>query len=156
MDSPKQCQGNTSYGGSNHHTDPGVWEWASYMPRIGGSAKCNDVYTLWNCSYDNSKAFRCVNDKVQIDVCDAPEKCEVQPVGTADVCHKLPPAPDGGTPPPPSNDAGTTPGSDAGDPPPPPSADEGCNASGSHARADGALVGLAFAALVIARRRRRA
>lgn len=153
MDSPKQCQSNTSYGGSNHHTDPGVWEWASYMPRIGGSAKCNDVYTLWNCSYDNSKAFRCVNDKVQVDVCDAPEKCEVQPVGTADICHKLPAPPDGGTPPPPAGDAGTTPTSDAGVPPAP-SVDEGCNASGSHARADGALLGLAFAALVIARRRR--
>ncbi|CAN5432044.1 hypothetical protein BH09MYX1_BH09MYX1_49660 [soil metagenome] len=154
--SPKECEGNTSYGGSNHHTDPGVWEWATYMPRFGGSAKCNDVWALWNCSNDKNQAFRCQNDKVEVEVCDAPEKCEVQALGTADVCHKLPiPPKDGGTVPP-STDGGTTPTSDSGATPPPPSADDqGCNASGSNARANGLYLALALSALVASRRKKR-
>ena len=30
-DAPKACQKNLSYGGAAHHTDPGVWEWPTFM-----------------------------------------------------------------------------------------------------------------------------
>jgi uncharacterized protein (TIGR03382 family) len=154
MDSPKSCQGNTSYGGSNHHTDPGVWEWATYMPRFGGQAKCNDVTSIWNCSNDKNQAFRCAGGKVELDQCTAPEKCESQPNGVDDICHKLPSAPDAGTPPPPTPDAGT-PGTDAGNGATPPQADEGGGCSASGASGGATWLGLAFAGVAVVLRRRR-
>lgn len=109
-DSPKGCEGSVNWGGSAHHTDPGVWEWCTYMPRFGGACKCNDVWELWNCSYDKSKAFRCVAGKVELETCDGEGGCEVMALGTADVCHKKTAAP------PPITDAGSTP-EDAAPPP---------------------------------------
>jgi N-acetyl-anhydromuramyl-L-alanine amidase AmpD len=94
-DSPKSCQSNLSYGGASHHTDPGIWEWATYMDRFGGDAKCNDVTAIKNCSYDKSKAFRCVNGIVEVEACTA--GCEVMPNGVDDVCSVTPTS----TPPPP-------------------------------------------------------
>jgi MYXO-CTERM domain-containing protein len=84
---PASCEANLDFGGSGHHTDPGVWEWATYMPRIGGASKCNDVTNLWNCSYDKKKAFRCAAGKVVVDACDGAGACEVKPNGQDDVCH---------------------------------------------------------------------
>lgn len=118
MDSPKACESNLDYGGAGHHTDPGVWEWCTYMPRFGGSCKCNDIWELWNCSYDKTKAFRCIGGKIELEVCDGPGACEVQPLGTPDICHKAVVAPDAGAPdtappPPPPADSGA-PANDAG------------------------------------------
>lgn len=73
-----------SYGGSDHHTDPGVWEWATYMPRIGGAAKCNDAWNLWNCSSDKQKAFRCANGAVEVQSCVG--GCQSQSDGVDDTC----------------------------------------------------------------------
>jgi uncharacterized protein (TIGR03382 family) len=87
-DSPKACESNLNYGGAGHHTDPGVWEWCTYMPRFGGACKCNDIWELWNCSYDKTKAFRCVGGKIELETCDGPGGCEVRPLGTPDVCHQ--------------------------------------------------------------------
>jgi N-acetyl-anhydromuramyl-L-alanine amidase AmpD len=105
-DSPKGCQANTSYGGASHHTDPGVWEWAVYMERFGGKAKCNDVTAIWNCSDDKTHAFRCAGGVVEVDACSS---CTVMPNGVDDVCTVQPqsappmtedpvPAPKGGDP----------------------------------------------------------
>ena len=84
---PTSCEASLDYGGAGHHTDPGVWEWATYMPRFGGAAKCNDVTNLWNCSYDTKKAFRCAAGKVAVETCDGAGACEVKPNGQDDVCH---------------------------------------------------------------------
>lgn len=84
----RDCKAN--YGGSDHHTDPGVWEWATYMPRIGGQAKCNDIWNLWNCSSNKKRAFRCVNDAIEIRECAS--DCQTQADGTDDLC-----TPAGGT-----------------------------------------------------------
>ncbi len=109
--SPKACAANASYGGANHHTDPGVWEWARLMYLIGGKAKTNDVTTLWNCSSDSKYAFR-DNGKgaVEVQECTA---CDVKPTGQDDVCTPKAVTPpvteDGGTPGPGpgTGDAGT-------------------------------------------------
>ena len=159
MDAPKTCEANQSYGGSNHHTDPGVWEWATYMPRFGGEAKCDDVYNLWNCSYDSSKAIRCANGKVEVETCNGPGACEAQPTGKDDVCHMIPvPKDDAGAPPTP--DAGTAdaaaPRADAGAPDvaADASTDGGCQTSpGSRGNGGVAFVALALGALLATRRR---
>lgn len=104
-DSPKGCEGNLSYGGAGHHTDPGVWEWPTYMVRIKGAAKCNDVTTLWNCSNDKKSAFRCAAGKVTVETCDGAGACEVKPNGQDDVCHTA--TKPASTPPPASTDPGT-------------------------------------------------
>jgi N-acetyl-anhydromuramyl-L-alanine amidase AmpD len=85
---PTSCEANLDFGGSGHHTDPGVWEWPTYMTRIGGAAKCNDVTSIVNCSYDKKKAFRCLAGKVVVDTCDGVGACEVKPNGVDDVCNK--------------------------------------------------------------------
>jgi hypothetical protein len=90
-DSPKSCESSSNYGGSGNHRDPGVWEWCTYMPRFGGTCKCNDIWALWNCSDDHTKAFRCNAGKVELMVCDGPGGCETKPLGTDDVCHTAPP-----------------------------------------------------------------
>lgn len=82
--SPKQCQSNTSYGGASHHTDPGIFEWAVYMQRFGGTAKCNDVTPIWNCSNDKTHAFRCAGGLVEVNACTG--GCTVMPNGVDDVC----------------------------------------------------------------------
>ena len=176
--SPSQCETGSSYGGAGNHRDPGDWEWCLYMPRFGGTCKCDDIWPLWNCSADHKKAFRCNNGNVEIATCDGPGACESKPVGVDDVCHQAAPQPDagssgadaGGTSG--GDDAGTTPprppvGSDsgAGTPPPPSSGDNGgdappqaagdsggCNASGGGADL-GALGAIALAALAFRRRR---
>ncbi|HVH43816.1 MAG TPA: peptidoglycan recognition family protein, partial [Labilithrix sp.] len=74
--SPKECQSNPNYGGSDKHTDPGIWEWATYMPRIGGTAKCNDASDRWTCSHDKTKAYRCSDGKVDVKTCDGNGGCQ--------------------------------------------------------------------------------
>lgn len=106
----RDCKAN--YGGSSHHTDPGVWEWATYMPRIGGQAKCNDIWNLWNCSSNKKRAFRCVNDTIEIRECAS--ECQVQSDGTDDLCTPV----DGAS----GNDGGSDPGK--------PSTTDGGGASG--------------------------
>lgn len=69
-DSPQECQSGDKYGGSSRHTDPGIWEWPTYMPRFGGTSKCNDVTDQWACSNDKTKAFRCENGKVDVALCE--------------------------------------------------------------------------------------
>lgn len=87
LTSPTACAANIDFGGADHHTDPGDWEWATYMPRIGGAAKCNDVTNLWNCSYDAKSAFRCAAGKVTVETCDGTGACETKPSGQDDVCN---------------------------------------------------------------------
>lgn len=87
--SPKECAANTDYGGASHHTDPGVWEWPTFMARFGGEAKCNDATSFWACSFDNSKAFRCANDTIQITTCVGP--CEAA-AATADATCSVAPS----------------------------------------------------------------
>jgi N-acetyl-anhydromuramyl-L-alanine amidase AmpD len=137
--SPKECQADRNYGGASNHSDPGIWEWAPFMARFGGTAKCNDVTNLWACSNDKTKAFRCASDKVEVSTCDGQGACEAAADPTKDaVCHiatKSEPPP----PPPPVV---------APEPPPPPPADEGCNTSRSAPSGSGFVVlGLALVAI---------
>lgn len=174
--SPKQCEANVNFGGASHHTDPGVWEWATFMPRVKGAAKCNDVTNLWNCSNDKKKAFRCANDKVEVLTCDG--LCEVKPNGVDDYCKAVTPqsspvSSEGAT----GGAAGSTPGgSESPNPAGPgtegsaqtnagflPAADQrqatdssGCSASpaSSSSSSTGALLALAAGAVVLGRRRK--
>jgi MYXO-CTERM domain-containing protein len=82
--SPASCETGSSYGGAGNHRDPGDWEWCTYMPRFGGSCKCNDVWNLWNCSSDGTQAFRCSDGKVELEQCTG--GCTVEPVGQDDLC----------------------------------------------------------------------
>jgi len=131
MDSPSACEKSGKYGGSSHHTDPGIWEWATYMPRVAGSAKCNDVTDLWNCGWDLKRAFRCAGGKVDVVWCNGPKACTAMPNGQDDVCdmasEEPPPPPMMGNPAPngPGNGNGATPG-DMNKP-----SSGGCNSSGS-------------------------
>jgi N-acetyl-anhydromuramyl-L-alanine amidase AmpD len=89
-DSPGSCIKNTSYGGANHHTDPGIyWEWCQYMELAGGTCKCNDAYELWNCVHDLSMMVRCPEGKVEIVHC--ADECVVEPIGTNDHCTPVSP-----------------------------------------------------------------
>ena len=162
LDSPKQCQASADYGGASNHTDPGIWEWATYMPRFGGTAKCNDVGELWTCSHDRTMAFRCADDKVELESCNGTGGCEPASEG-ADmdaVCHvapkHVPPTTTDGQPRPPKK---ATPASGHLEPgSPPPSADSGCSVGGGVNRASigGGLLIAPFAAALFMRRRRRA
>lgn len=100
--SPKECRTSGKYGGAGVHSDPGVWEWATYMPRVGGRAKCTDVTTVATCSVDQKSAFRCVGDEVVVTACDGPGACEPRGAGDA-VCHvsasPSPSSPPGSAPP---------------------------------------------------------
>jgi N-acetyl-anhydromuramyl-L-alanine amidase AmpD len=103
---PGSCETGSQYGGNCNHRDPGDWEWATYMPRFGGDAKCNDVTNLWNCSNDKKQIFRCSGGTVQVKACSG--GCVPQANGVDDICNTAPPPNDAGSAPPP--------------PPPPPPA----------------------------------
>ncbi|MDB4935279.1 MAG: hypothetical protein JWP87_2251 [Labilithrix sp.] len=137
---PKSCEANLDFGGAGHHTDPGVWEWPTYMTRIGSAAKCNDVTNLWNCSYDKKKAFRCVAGKVVVDTCDGAGACEVKPIGQDDVCNvSTKPAstpPVTAAPGDPSASASGDPASDLPAEPGAPSTTTGANVSGADLSSD--------------------
>lgn len=82
------CETSASYGGASNHRDPGYhWQWCQYMEGLGGSCTCNDAYKLWNCTTDGTEAVRCVDGNVEIEHCTS---CDVQAVGTDDVCHVAP------------------------------------------------------------------
>jgi MYXO-CTERM domain-containing protein len=157
MTSPKECDGNQEYGGANHHTDPGDWEWPTYMARFGGTAKCNDATALWACSTSKAQAFRCANGAVEVANCDAAGACEDAP-GKDAICHMLPkPPPPSPTDPPASENPGDA-------PPPPSTPPAPAAAPGGNAASSGCAVGhssgsawqLAMvAALAIAAKRRR-
>ena len=166
---PKTCEGSLDYGGAGHHTDPGVWEWPTYMERFGGVAKCNDATNHWNCSYDKKKAFRCASGKIAVETCDGAGACELKATGQDDLCHTA--TKPTSTPPTTTTDPGTKPA----DPPhvpqttgaavtppsdelaPPPSDDSGCSVSAAGLRGSRGLALASLAALVIlvARSRRR-
>lgn len=94
-DTLANCEKSANYGGASNHRDPGLyWQWCQYFQRLGGSCRCADAYANWNCTTDRTQAVRCAAGTVEIADC-AP--CEVQPVGTPDVCH-APPLLDAGTP----------------------------------------------------------
>jgi hypothetical protein len=95
-DAPSACEKNSNYGGAGNHTDPGSWEWCSYLPMIGGECKCDDIWALWNCNHALDGAYRCNAGAIERQVCDGPGACEVMAVGVPDVCHSKPPAPDAG------------------------------------------------------------
>jgi MYXO-CTERM domain-containing protein len=139
--SPKECQTNRNYGGANNHSDPGIWEWAPFMARFGGTAKCNDVTNFWACSNDKTKAFRCAaGDKVEVSTCDGQGACEAaaDPTKADAVCHI---ATKSEPPPPPAPIP-------APEPPPPPPADDGCAASPQAPTGSGfALLALVLLAL---------
>lgn len=177
-DSPKNCETGSNYGGAGNHRDPGDWEWCTYMPRFGGTCKCNDIWELWNCSSDKTQAFRCVSGKVELETCDGPGGCEVMPLGTADVCHQKPPSPPDAGPTDAGDDAATadtgtsanddagpilgdsgTPGTDSGtgtnlgDSTDGSSGGCGCRTSGNTGAASG-IAPLLFAMVALLRRRR--
>jgi MYXO-CTERM domain-containing protein len=165
-DSPKGCQSNLSYGGASHHTDPGVWEWAVYMQRFGGTAKCNDATAIWNCSNDKKHAFRCAGGVVEVNACTG--GCTVMPNGVDDVCtvqpQSAPPMTEDPVPPPSGEgDVGDTEPREA---PALKSATvtgsaqaEGCSVAGTEdtrgkASPMAAILGMAIAVGAVARRRR--
>ncbi len=126
-DSPTKC--NTGpYGGANGHTDPGVWEWSTYMARFGGSAKCNDAPTSWTCSADKTKAFRCAGTSFELQTCDGPGACAQAEGGAEATCNVAPKT----TPPEPVDEEEpakpptTTRSPEPPEPEPLPAADEGC------------------------------
>lgn len=84
-DSPGSCIKNLNYGGASHHVDPGIyWEWCQYMELVGGTCKCNDAYSLWNCVADLSMMVRCPEGTVEIVHC--ADQCVVEPIGVNDHC----------------------------------------------------------------------
>ncbi len=156
--SPGGCQSSPNYGGSSRHTDPGIWEWCGYMARFGGACKCNDATAVLTCSQDRKSAFRCVGDRLDLRVCDAP----CQPgAGKADaVCNAIVPPPTPGTPPDPSPPPQAP--APVGNPPPideptaPPATESGCTVTSVRGGSEGAAaVALAVTALVAARARQR-
>ncbi len=156
--SPASCETGSDYGGAGNHRDPGDWEWCTYMPRFGGTCKCNDIWNLWNCSSDGTQAFRCTNGNVELQQCTA--GCTVEPVGQDDQCNQAPPQDDAGTtqptgdaqPPPPTNrQPGDKPGNGNG-----PQASGGCSAAPiAHHSLDASFAALFAGLFFIARRRRR-
>ena len=120
-ESPATCEASANYGGSGNHRDPGDFEWCLYMvERLGGTCKCNDIWSLWNCSSDKTEAFRCVNNSVEIAHCNGAGACVSKPIGQDDVCNQAaPPPPDAGTPVPPKSDAGAGDAGAVGNPPKP-------------------------------------
>jgi N-acetyl-anhydromuramyl-L-alanine amidase AmpD len=98
------CETSANFGGAGNHRDPGYnWQWCQYMEALGGSCTCNDAWSMWNCTTDKTEAVRCVNGTVEIEAC--PGGCDVQPIGSEDICHTADPgAPDAGVP-----DGGDTP-----------------------------------------------
>jgi N-acetyl-anhydromuramyl-L-alanine amidase AmpD len=157
-DSPRDCTASGNYGGAANHSDPGVWEWATFMARIGGAAKCNDVTELWNCSNDKTHAFRCAAGLVEVDTCNAPEACEVQPNGKDDICHKAQATSSQPTPEPATPNPGPSrnPENGAAPPPPPPAPqDSGCSVTGKTGyQTSTAALSLLAAAALLARSRR--
>lgn len=150
-DSPKACQANTSYGGASHHTDPGIWEWATYMDRFGGKAKCNDVTAILNCSHDKSKAFRCVNGAVEVTACT--DGCDVMPNGVDDVCRVAPTSTPAPVEPPKEPAEAELP------PPSEPRAfadDGGCGVTPARGASSASVALLGFGLLLVARRRKSA
>ncbi len=159
--SPKECQSNPNYGGASKHTDPGIWEWPTYMARFGGSAKCNDVTELWTCSHDRTKAFRCAGaEEVELENCNGAGACEPGSDENSDaVCHV---APASEAPPPPAPPAAPEPAKSSsgfleatGDSTPP-RADTGCSV-GPASSPNGWLgaVGLGCTVALVLRRRPR-
>ncbi|MEO6418240.1 MAG: peptidoglycan recognition family protein, partial [Polyangiaceae bacterium] len=98
MLSPTECHASINWGGASNHHDPGDWEWATYMVRFEGTAKCNDVTAIWNCNNDHNQAFRCAGGKVEVETCDGPGACETMASGVDDVCHMLTKVSDAGMP----------------------------------------------------------
>jgi N-acetyl-anhydromuramyl-L-alanine amidase AmpD len=85
-DTLSNCEDSASYGGADHHRDPGFnWQWCQYMEHLGGSCTCNDAWDHWNCTTDLTEAVRCANGVVEIQQCTG--GCDVMPIGTDDVCH---------------------------------------------------------------------
>lgn len=110
--SPRQCRESGKYGGAANHTDPGVWEWPTFMKRLGGAAKCNDAAAVWVCSSDGTRAFRCKDEQVEVMTCAAP--CEPMPSGTDDRCEPAPA--DSPDEPAPGDVDASAPDTDAGEP----------------------------------------
>jgi MYXO-CTERM domain-containing protein len=159
MLSPYECEHSPNYGGCDNHTDPGDWEWATYMPRIGGKAKCNDVTEQWTCSHEKTEAFRCANDVVEVTSCDGTGACE--PVEGKDaVCNVAPPpvAPPADPPADPPPVATSTP--DAGGPPkadaaPKAGESSSCAVGSAPVAGSGPFAALAALGIVVGFRRRR-
>jgi N-acetyl-anhydromuramyl-L-alanine amidase AmpD len=147
-DSPATCEGSDDWGGANNHRDPGIWEWATYMPRFQGQAKCNDVTDLWRCSYDSTKRLRCADGNVAIDVCAG--SCAASPSPTTNgaeaSCVAAPATTIGPAPSP----FGSSP--DGGDAPsdPPPPAEAGCSLARPPGSSGEPLDSLAWATLALA------
>ena len=150
--SPKTCETGSNYGGANNHRDPGDWEWCTYMPRFGGTCKCDDVWNLWNCSSSKTEAFRCVNGQVELKECTA--GCTVEPVGTDDQCDVAASdagvAVDASAPTPPARPPGDRPNGDS-----PQAGSSGCSAAPSRASSSSMFAWLAPVAFIALRRRRR-
>jgi N-acetyl-anhydromuramyl-L-alanine amidase AmpD len=135
-DTLDNCENSPNFGGASNHRDPGYnWQWCQYMQKLGGSCTCNDAWPLFNCTTDKTQAVRCRDGVVEIVDCTA--GCEVQPIGTEDICHV---APGGGSDMPP--DGGVPGGGD----------DEQLAGGGGCSTGGGAGLGLALALLALSGR----
>ena len=94
--SPADCARILYYGGRNHHTDPGVWEWGTYMHRIGGAAKCNDVTGAMSCDSTLHFAVGCVEES-SVSVLECDGACRPANDDAPLVCRPVIRAVDGGT-----------------------------------------------------------
>jgi N-acetyl-anhydromuramyl-L-alanine amidase AmpD len=140
-DSPTQCAANPNYGGASRHSDPGVWEWATFMERVGGEAKCNDATELWRCGSDRAKAFRCAAGKVAVQTCGV---CETASAASLDdMCNAAPQSTPGGADP-------FLAASDTRA-----QVDEGCATSRRPSRTEAPAGAVLLAGLVLVRRRAR-
>ena len=151
-DAPSVCEKGGKYGGSSNHTDPGIWEWATYMPRVGGDAKCNDVTDLWNCGWDAKRAYRCAGGKVEVKWCNGPKACQTMATGKDDVCDQASDEPPLNAFDPTPKPAPTGPSGPGVTPPTDTPKGGGCSAA---PRADGAAWAIALGLALLARRRRR-
>ncbi len=162
--SPKECANSLNYGGASVHGDPGVWEWPTFMERIGGASKCNDVTDKWTCSWDAKRAFRCDGARVEVSLCDGPSACTPGAKAADAVCDALPKAvappvaePPPATVAPPATEPAREPAAPLADLGPVAQDDSGCSASPrSPLGGPGSAAALvALAALALARRPRR-
>ncbi len=146
--SPKECQANTSYGGASHHTDPGVWEWPTFMARFNGEAKCNDAPAQATCSNDKTKSFHCESGKVIVETCEG--TCEVKDGDAPDVCVAVAAQQPAAAP------VAEAPAAEPPEPAePPPQDDGGCAVTRGRRAGSSYLVVVLGGLVVLGRRRRR-
>ena len=165
-EAPAACEKSSNFGGSSNHRDPGVWEWAGYMDRLGGTAKCNDTLPIWSCSASAARAFRCSNGQVEVETCNGKGACQASVHGQDATCNRGPVIPGHhrddtrgavqlGADVPAAGDP-SAPRVDSASLTAPTDGASGCSSSGTSAGSSGAAFGLlALLGIATARRRKR-